>query len=84
MFVNRKRVFISVFSLPISPCRQELFPLCSLSEVNDYYIEQNEHVFDQNLKSQIMTTNLWVEQFWKDYKLQWDPEGIALAGTLYA
>jgi nicotinic acetylcholine receptor len=41
-------------------------------------------LFDQNLKSQIMTTNLWVEQFWKDYKLQWDPEGIALAGTLYA
>jgi len=27
-----------------------------------------------NLKNQIMTTNLWVEQYWKDYKLQWDPE----------
>ncbi|XP_023323772.1 acetylcholine receptor subunit alpha-like [Eurytemora carolleeae] len=27
-----------------------------------------------NLKSQIMTTNLWVEQFWEDYKLQWNPE----------
>jgi hypothetical protein len=26
-----------------------------------------------------MTTNLWVEQFWKDYKLQWDPEAVALA-----
>ena len=21
-----------------------------------------------------MTTNLWVEQFWRDYKLMWDPE----------
>ena len=21
-----------------------------------------------------MTTNLWVEQYWRDYKLQWDPE----------
>ena len=20
-----------------------------------------------------MTTNLWVEQYWRDYKLQWDP-----------
>ena len=30
--------------------------------------------FLQNLKNQIMTTNLWVEQFWKDYKLQWNPE----------
>merc|ERR1719150_1925927 len=27
-----------------------------------------------NLKNQIMTTNLWVEQFWRDYKLQWNPE----------
>ena len=27
----------------------------------------------QNLKNQIMTTNLWVEQYWYDYKLQWDP-----------
>ena len=30
--------------------------------------------FFQNLKNQIMTTNLWVEQYWRDYKLQWDPE----------
>ena len=28
----------------------------------------------QNLRNQIMTTNLWVEQYWRDYKLQWDPE----------
>ena len=28
----------------------------------------------QNLKNQIMTTNLWVEQYWYDYKLQWDPK----------
>ena len=28
----------------------------------------------QNLKNQIMTTNLWVEQFWRDYKLKWDPD----------
>ncbi|KAH7945217.1 hypothetical protein HPB49_008449 [Dermacentor silvarum] len=26
-----------------------------------------------NLKNQIMTTNLWVEQYWDDYKLSWDP-----------
>ncbi|KAE8748971.1 hypothetical protein FOCC_FOCC004377, partial [Frankliniella occidentalis] len=26
-----------------------------------------------NLKNQIMTTNLWVEQSWDDYKLKWDP-----------
>ncbi|KPJ20938.1 Acetylcholine receptor subunit beta-like 2 [Papilio machaon] len=27
-----------------------------------------------NLKNQVMTTNLWVEQKWFDYKLQWNPE----------
>ncbi|PRD36611.1 UNVERIFIED_CONTAM: Acetylcholine receptor subunit alpha-like [Trichonephila clavipes] len=26
-----------------------------------------------NLKNQIMTTNLWVEQYWHDYKLTWEP-----------
>ncbi|CAL4066234.1 unnamed protein product, partial [Meganyctiphanes norvegica] len=26
-----------------------------------------------NLKNQIMTTNLWVDQYWYDYKLRWDP-----------
>ncbi|KAF9815902.1 hypothetical protein SFRURICE_009800, partial [Spodoptera frugiperda] len=26
-----------------------------------------------NLKNQIMTTNLWVEQSWYDYKLRWEP-----------
>ncbi|XP_069948239.1 acetylcholine receptor subunit alpha-like isoform X1 [Cherax quadricarinatus] len=31
-------------------------------------------LIDVNLKNQIMTTNLWVEQFWYDYKLKWDPE----------
>ena len=28
----------------------------------------------QNLRNQIMTTNLWVEQFWYDYKMRWDPD----------
>lgn len=28
----------------------------------------------QNLKNQIMTTNLWVEQTWYDYKLKWEPK----------
>jgi len=28
----------------------------------------------QNLKNQIMTTNLWVEQSWHDYKLRWEPK----------
>uniref|UniRef100_T1IUC4 Uncharacterized protein n=1 Tax=Strigamia maritima TaxID=126957 RepID=T1IUC4_STRMM len=31
-------------------------------------------LIDLNLKNQIMTTNVWVEQVWHDYKLQWEPE----------
>ncbi|XP_005178988.1 acetylcholine receptor subunit alpha-like [Musca domestica] len=31
-------------------------------------------LIDVNLKNQIMTTNLWVEQSWYDYKLQWEPK----------
>ncbi|XP_065218453.1 acetylcholine receptor subunit alpha-like [Planococcus citri] len=31
-------------------------------------------LIDVNLKNQIMTTNLWVEQSWYDYKLTWDPK----------
>ncbi|KAG8199966.1 hypothetical protein JTE90_006211 [Oedothorax gibbosus] len=31
-------------------------------------------LIDINLKHQVMTTNVWVEQTWHDYKLQWDPE----------
>ena len=27
----------------------------------------------QNLRKQVMTTNLWIEQYWFDYKLVWNP-----------
>ena len=30
-------------------------------------------MFPQNLRNQIMTTNLWVVQYWFDHKLVWDP-----------
>ncbi|CAB4067674.1 CHRNN [Lepeophtheirus salmonis] len=31
-------------------------------------------LIDVNLRNQIMTTNLWVEQFWYDYKMRWEPD----------
>ncbi|PSN40221.1 hypothetical protein C0J52_12050 [Blattella germanica] len=34
----------------------------------------NEKGGRKNLKNQIMTTNLWVEQSWYDYKLRWEPK----------
>nr|UOU03417.1 acetylcholine receptor subunit alpha4-like protein [Ixodes ricinus] len=31
-------------------------------------------LIDINLKHQVMTTNIWLEQEWEDYKLRWNPE----------
>jgi len=27
----------------------------------------------QNLKDQILTTNIWLEHEWQDHKFKWDP-----------
>ncbi|KAF7491692.1 Acetylcholine receptor subunit beta-like 2 [Sarcoptes scabiei] len=31
-------------------------------------------IIDINLRQQVMTTNIWLEQNWYDYKLTWDPK----------
>ncbi|CAG0879450.1 unnamed protein product [Cyprideis torosa] len=40
-------------------------------------------LIDVNLKNQIVTTNVWVEQEWNDYKMAWDPEEYGGVTTLY-
>ncbi|CAL8069496.1 unnamed protein product [Orchesella dallaii] len=40
-------------------------------------------LIDVNLKNQIMTTNVWVEQEWHDYKLMWNPEDYGGVDTLH-
>ncbi|CAH1407728.1 unnamed protein product [Nezara viridula] len=40
-------------------------------------------LLEMNLKNQVMTTNLWVEQKWVDYKLRWDPEEYGGVEMLY-
>lgn len=40
-------------------------------------------LIEMNLKNQVMTTNVWVEQKWFDYKLQWDPEEYGGIEMLY-
>ncbi|KAK9506752.1 hypothetical protein O3M35_008629 [Rhynocoris fuscipes] len=40
-------------------------------------------LLEMNLKNQVMTTNLWVEQKWIDYKLRWDPEDYGGVEMLY-
>ncbi|XP_039291421.1 acetylcholine receptor subunit beta-like 2 [Nilaparvata lugens] len=40
-------------------------------------------LIEMNLKNQVMTTNVWVEQKWVDYKLRWDPEEYGGVEMLY-
>nr|BBE49554.1 nicotinic acetylcholine receptor alpha1 subunit [Nilaparvata lugens] len=40
-------------------------------------------LIDVNLKNQIMTTNVWVEQEWNDYKLKWNPDEYGGVDTLH-
>lgn len=40
-------------------------------------------LIELNLKSQILTTNVWVEQVWHDYKLRWEPEEYGGVMELY-
>ncbi|XP_063993392.1 acetylcholine receptor subunit alpha-like 1 [Diachasmimorpha longicaudata] len=40
-------------------------------------------LIDVNLKNQIMTTNVWVEQEWDDYKLKWNPEEYGGVDTIH-
>eukprot|EP00094_Tigriopus_californicus_P003578 TCALIF_03441-PA protein Name:"Similar to nAChRbeta2 Acetylcholine receptor subunit beta-like 2 (Drosophila melanogaster)" AED:0.20 eAED:0.20 QI:178/0.77/0.7/1/0.88/0.8/10/0/416 len=40
-------------------------------------------LIDVDLKNQIMTTNVWIEQKWFDYKLKWKPEDYGGVDTLY-
>ncbi|XP_037029709.1 acetylcholine receptor subunit alpha-like isoform X3 [Bradysia coprophila] len=50
-------------------------PVVNTSDVLKVCIKLKlSQLIDVNLKNQIMTTNLWVEQSWFDYKLRWDPK----------
>ncbi|XP_067005952.1 acetylcholine receptor subunit beta-like 2 isoform X2 [Anabrus simplex] len=40
-------------------------------------------LIEVNLKNQVMTTNVWVEQKWVDYKLSWNPEEYGGVEMLY-
>jgi len=40
-------------------------------------------LIDVNLKDQVMTTNVWVDQNWNDYKLKWNPNEYGGVKTLY-
>lgn len=39
--------------------------------------------FPQNLKDQILTTNIWLEHEWQDHKFKWDPAEYGGVTELY-
>ena len=52
---------------------------------NSYYtlLTDTENLLFQNLRKQVMTTNLWIEQYWYDYKLRWNPEEYGGVNSLH-
>ncbi|XP_013773976.1 acetylcholine receptor subunit alpha-like [Limulus polyphemus] len=58
----------------ISPYNKLVRPVLNVSEALNVRIKLKlSQLIEVNLKEQIMTTNVWVEQYWEDYKLKWDP-----------
>ncbi|XP_074651902.1 acetylcholine receptor subunit alpha-like [Tubulanus polymorphus] len=44
---------------------------------------QLSQLIDVDEKNQIMTTNVWLPQIWKDYKLRWNPKEYGNVRRLY-
>ena len=40
-------------------------------------------LIDVDLKNQVMTTNIWLEQKWVDYKMKWNPADYGGVEMLY-
>lgn len=47
-----------------------------------YTIFSPSQIF-QNLKDQILTTNVWLEHEWQDHKFKWDPSEYGGVTELY-
>lgn len=55
----------------------KLIPLSDLHFINFFLF------FQQNLKDQILTTNIWLEHEWQDHKFKWDPAEYGGVTELY-
>ncbi|KAK7870122.1 hypothetical protein R5R35_011097 [Gryllus longicercus] len=59
-------------------------PVTNNSETLTVYLGLKlSQLIEVNLKNQVMTTNVWVEQKWVDYKLRWNPEEYGGVEMLY-
>lgn len=53
--------------------------LKTLQNFSDHYF----YISLQNLKDQILTTNIWLEHEWQDHKFKWDPAEYGGVTELY-
>ena len=51
----------------------QVIGVVSNTDTNDT-IDTTDTMMMQDMRRQILTTNVWVEQEWADYKLSWNPE----------
>ncbi|KAF7993886.1 hypothetical protein HCN44_011155 [Aphidius gifuensis] len=59
-------------------------PVVNNTETLTVYLQLKlSQLIEMNLKNQVMTTNVWVEQKWFDYKLQWNPDEYGGVEMLY-
>ena len=53
-----------------------IYTICNIYSIyNIYTIYSIYNIYTiQDMRRQILTTNVWVQQEWADYKLSWNPE----------
>lgn len=74
--------FSEVLTIKMSLKLSQLIDVVSLFISLQAFVLSNVFKF-QNLKNQIMATNMWVQQEWTDNKLRWDPDEYGGVTNLY-
>ena len=48
-----------------------------------FHFHEKNSLHPQSLRNQVMTTSMWLEQKWIDYRLVWDPADYENVEMLY-
>ncbi|CAG0894178.1 unnamed protein product [Darwinula stevensoni] len=81
---NRLRAAKRLYDDLLSDYNRLIRPVSNISDKLTVHLGLKlSQLIDVNLRNQIMTTNVWVEQQWIDYKLSWDPNEYGGVQMLY-
>lgn len=58
-------------------------PLSIAGCMKFFCVYAHDRFIFQNLKDQILTTNVWLEHEWQDHKFKWDPSEYGGVTELY-